>query len=81
MWCEKERKRKLIYYKKVINPYLEDQKNHSILTSVKKKIDNVKIKTNSYELHGEIGCWPVPKIPWDERVSHHCDIKRVEDEK
>jgi len=35
MWCEKylEAKRKLGYYKEVINPMLEDQKYLSILTS------------------------------------------------
>ena len=39
MWCDKdlEEKRKLGYYKDVINPNLEDQKHLSILTSVKKK--------------------------------------------
>ena len=39
MWCEKylEAKRKLIYYKEVINPTLEYQKYLSVLTSSKKK--------------------------------------------
>ena len=45
MWCEKDlaAKRKLSYYKKVINPTLEDQKYLSILTSSKKKINITKI--------------------------------------
>ena len=40
MWCEKdlEAKRKLRYYKEIINPTLEDQKYLSVLTSSKKKI-------------------------------------------
>ena len=39
MWCEKDLvdKRKLRYYKEVINPTLEDQKYISVLTSSKKK--------------------------------------------
>ena len=41
MWCEKDLqvKRKLRYYKEVINPTLEDQKYLSLLTSSKKKIN------------------------------------------
>ena len=40
LWCEKnlEAKRKLRYYKEVINPTLEDQKYLSILTSSRKKL-------------------------------------------
>ena len=70
MWCDKEleQKRKLRYYKDVINLNLE-----------KKSI--AKIRTNSHELHSEIGCWSIPKTPWDERVCHLCDTKKVEDEK
>jgi hypothetical protein len=39
MWCDKEleEKRKLRYYKDVINLYLEDQNYLSLLPSVKKK--------------------------------------------
>jgi len=57
MWCEKylAAKRKLSYYKKVINPTLEDQKYLSILTGSKKKINIAKIRTNSHELHSETG--------------------------
>ena len=65
MWCEKnlEAKRKLRYYKEVINPTLEDQKYFSVLTSSKKKTNISKIRTNSHELHSEIGHWAVPKTP------------------
>ena len=40
MWREKdlEAKRKLRYYREVINPTLEDQKYLSVLTSSKKKL-------------------------------------------
>jgi hypothetical protein len=83
MWCDKEleEKRKLRYYKDVINPNLEDQNYLSVLPSVKKKISIAKIRTNSHELHSETGCWSIPKTPWDERVCHLCDTKKVEDEK
>jgi hypothetical protein len=83
MWCDKEleEKRKLRYYKDVINPNLEDQNYLSVLPSVKKKIRIAKIRTNSHELHSETGCWSIPKTPWDERVCHLCDTKKVEDEK
>jgi hypothetical protein len=82
MWCDKEleEKRKLRYYKDVINPNLEDQNYLFVLTSVKKKISISKIRTNSQELHSETGHWSIPKTPWDERVCHICDTKKVEDE-
>ena len=48
-----EAKRKLHYYKKIINPSLQDQNYFSILTNLKKNINIVKIKTNSHELHNE----------------------------
>ena len=45
MWCEKylEAKKKLRYYKEVINHTLEDQKYLSILIGSKKKINIAKI--------------------------------------
>jgi hypothetical protein len=45
LWCNKELedKRKLRYYKEVVNPNLEDQKYLSVLTSAKKKINIAKI--------------------------------------
>ena len=83
MWCDKEleEKRKLRYYKDVINPNLEDQNYLSFLPSVKKKINIAKITTNSHELHSETGRWSIPKTPWDERVCHLRDTKKVESEK
>jgi len=56
MWCEKDlgAKRKLRYYKEVINPTLEDEKYLSVLM-------------NSHELHSETGGWTVSKTPWTER--------------
>jgi hypothetical protein len=83
MWCDKELegKRKLIYYKEVINPNIEDKKYLFVLTSVKKKINISKIRTNSHELHSETRHCSIPKTSWDERVCHLCDNKRVEDEK
>ena len=71
MWCDKEleEKIKLMYYKDVINPNLEDQNYLYVLTSVKKKISIAKIRTNSQKLHKETRLWSIPKTPWDERVS------------
>ena len=67
LWCEKdlEAKRKLRYYKQVINPTLEDQKYLSVLNSSKKKINVAKIRTNSHELHSETGHWCQNIIRWD----------------
>ena len=55
MSCDKELedKIKLIYYKEVVSPNLEDQKNLFVLTNVKKRINIAKIRTNYHELHGE----------------------------
>ena len=79
MWCdtEVEEKIKLRYYKDVINPHLENQNYLFVLPSVKKKISITKIRTNSHELHSEIGHWPILKTPWDERVCHLCDTKKL----
>jgi hypothetical protein len=65
----------------MVNPNLEDEKYLSILTSAKNKINIAKIRTNSHEIHSEIGHWTIPKTTWDERIYHLCDNKRVEDEK
>ena len=82
MWCEKdlETKRKLRYYKEVINPTLEDQKYLSVLTNSKKKINIAKIRTNSHELHSETCRLTVPKTPWMERICHLCENMNIEDE-
>jgi len=68
MWDVKELegKRKLRYYKEVINPNLEDLKYLSIIISLKKKINITKIRTNSHELHNETRRWTIPKTPWAE---------------
>lgn len=72
MWGDKdlEVKRKLRYYKDLINPNLEDQKYLSILTSLKKKTNIAKIRTNSHELHSETERWTTPKTLWEERICH-----------
>ena len=65
MWREKdlEAKRKLRYYKEVINTTLEYKKYLSILTSSKKKINIAKIRMNSHELHSETGDWFGKDLP------------------
>ena len=80
MHCEKdlEAKRKLRYYKEVINPTLEDQKYLSVSTSSKKKNNIANIRTNSHELHSETGRWVVPKTPWVERIYHLCVNMNIE---
>ena len=82
MWCKKDlaAKRKLRYYKEVINPTLEDQKYLSVLTSSKKKINIAKIRVNSHDPHSERGCWTVPKTPWMERICHFCENMIIADE-
>ena len=82
MRCQKdlEAKIKLSYYNEVINPTLEDQKYLSVLTSLKKKINISKIKTNSHEIHSEVGRWEVPKTLWVERICHLCEHVNIEDE-
>jgi len=70
IWCDKELedKRKLRYYKEVVNPNLEDQKYLFVLTNIKKRINIAKIRTNSHELHSETWHWTIPKTPWHERI-------------
>ena len=82
MWCEKdlEAKRKLRYYKEVINPTLEDQKYIYVLTSSNKKTNKSKISTNSHQLHSETGHWIVPKTPWVERICRLCEKMNIEDD-
>ena len=82
MWCDKylEAKRKLRYYKEVIDPTLQDQKYLYVLTSSKKKTNMSKIRTNSHQLHSETSLWTVPKTPWVERICHLCENRNIEDE-
>ena len=82
LWCEENLvvKRKLRYYKEVINPYLEDQNYLSVVTISWKKINIAKIRTNSHELHSKTRHWSIPKNPWTERVFHMCESMSVEDE-
>ena len=72
-------KRKLRYYKEVINPTLEDQKYLYVLTNSKKKISIAKIRTNSHGIHNETGRWEVPKTPLVKRICHFCENMNVED--
>jgi hypothetical protein len=54
-------KRKLRYYKRVVNLNLEDQNYLLVLRSAKKKINIAKIITYSHKLHSETGLWTTPK--------------------
>jgi hypothetical protein len=64
----------------VVNPNLEDQMYLFVLTSVRKRINIDKIRTNSHEMHSEIGHWKIPKTPWYEIIYHPFYTQRVEDE-
>jgi len=65
LWDNKELKgkRKLRYYKEVINPTLDNLNYLSILTNTKKKVNIARIRTNSHELRSEIGQCSTPKNP------------------
>ena len=78
---EWEGKRKLRSYKEVINPTLDNYNYLFVLTITKKKINIARIRTNSHELRSEIGRWSIHKTPWNDRVCHICDTKKVYDEK
>ena len=82
MWCGKdlEGKRKLRYYKEVINPNIEGQNYLCILTSLKKKIHIAKIRTNSHEVHSETWCWTFPKNKRAKRICNIYETLSVDDE-
>ena len=80
VWGNLVAKRKLRYNNEVINPNLEDQKYLSIVTSSRNKINIAKIKTNGHELHSEIACWSIPKIPCAKTGCHLCESMSLEDE-
>ena len=79
-WCEENLavKRKLKYYKEVINHNLEDHKYLSVVTSSRKKINIAKIRTNSHEIYSKPGHWSIPKTPWEKRVCHPCESMNVD---
>ena len=70
-------KKKLRYYKEIINPNLEDQKYLLVVISSQKKINIANIRTNFHELHSKTGRWSIPKTPWAERVFHLCESMKV----
>ena len=60
---ELEGKRKLRYYKEVINHTLDNHNYFFVLSSNKKKMNIAKIRTNSHELWSETEWWSIPKTP------------------
>ena len=82
MWGEKELevKRKLRYYKDITNPNMEDQKYLFLLTSLKNKINILKIRKKSHELHTKTRRWTIPKTSWVEMTFHLYETTSVEDE-
>ena len=73
-------KRKLRYYKEVINLNMEYQKYLSVVTTSQNKINIANIRTDSHELHSETWHWSISKTPWEERIFHLCESMGVEDE-
>ena len=73
-------KRKLRYYKDIINTKLEYHKYLSVVTISWKKINITNIKINFHELHSETWSWFIPKTPWEERVCHLCESMSIDDE-
>jgi hypothetical protein len=73
-------RKRLVYYKEVNDPKLEDQNYLSTVASFKKKISIAKIRTNSYEFHGETGRWIRCKTSWEERICKVCNSIKVENE-
>ena len=69
----------LLFVCLVVNPNIEDQRYLFILVSIKKKINIVKIKTNSQEIHYETCRHTILKTRW-ERIFLLYDTKKVEDE-
>ena len=55
LWQDKELegKRKLRYYKEVINPTISNQYYLFVLTNTKKKMKIAKIRNNSHEVRSE----------------------------
>lgn len=58
---ELEGKRKLIYYKEVINPTLDNHNFLSLLSNNKKKMNIATIITNYHEIQSEARWWSIPK--------------------
>ena len=72
MWCNKELegKRKLRYYKDVINPNLEDQNYLSVWPSVKKKLNIAKIRQEKESLRSEVICKTYEPLKFSKRQCH-----------
>ena len=65
MWDVKkmEDKRKLRYYKEVINPIVDNQNYLSMLTSTKSKMNIARIRNKSRELQSDSKRSSTPKTP------------------
>ena len=77
-WCNKEEdKKKVKYYKHVIDHNLEDQKYLYVFTILKKKIDIPKVRTKSLEIHSYIGNLTIPKRPSNKIIWCLCKRRNV----
>ena len=74
---ELEVKRKLIYYKEVANPTLDNHNYLSMFSSNNKKMNIAKIRTNFHELQSDTGWWSIPKTPWNDRICLICDSNKI----
>jgi len=70
MWGVKELevKRKLRYYKEVINPNLQDKKYLYVVTRFRKKINIAKIRTYPDDLYSETRDSTIPKTQHVETI-------------
>lgn len=73
-------KRKLSYYKNIINPKLEHPSYPHKIINFKKKLVVAKLRTNSHELHSEIVRCTIPKTPRDKRICKFCNLNAIKDE-
>ena len=83
LWSDKElgEKRKLRYYKEVIDPIVANHNYISILMCTKKRMNISRIKTIFHDLWSKTRLCSIPKIPCHERICLLCESKRVEYEK
>ena len=57
----------------MVNLNLEDQKYLFVLIRLKKKINIVKIRTNSHNLHSETRDLTIPRRAWDEGIFYYAE--------
>ncbi|XP_059067370.1 uncharacterized protein LOC131858220 [Cryptomeria japonica] len=81
-WGNELARKKKYYITKFNSAYDHHQKAYiRAYISWKAKCIIAQLRTNSHQLHSEIGCWKRPKETWEERVCIFCTSGKVETEK